>query len=299
MQNKDFTVFILTHGRPDKIYTLKALADCGYTGKIYIVIDNEDKTADEYKQKFGDMVIQFDKALIAQTFDEGDNFNDRRAIIYARNATFQIAKDLGITYFMQLDDDYTTFDWRVDQNYRYKHRRLFQLDKILDTMLEYYKSIPNLLTLCMAQGGDFIGGAGSALLANGMKPRRKVMNTFICSTERPFQFFGRVNEDVNTYTNLGSRGGLMLTIPNVCVNQKETQSNSGGMTELYLDSGTYLKSFYTVMYQPSSVVVGMMGDTHMRMHHSIKWNNTVPVLLDEKYKKKSEEQLNQESYLTE
>lgn len=285
MRNSDFTVFILTHGRPDKIYTLKALAECGYTGNIYIIIDNEDKTADEYKRLYGDKVIQFDKAAIAKTFDEGDNFNDRRAIIYARNACFQIAKDLGITYFMELDDDYTSFEYRIDNKFRYKHRKLYQLNDILDAMLDYYKSVPNLLTLCMAQGGDFIGGAGSAMLANGLKPRRKAMNTFICSTERPFQFFGRINEDVNTYTNLGSRGGLLLTIPNVCVNQMETQQNSGGMTEMYLDSGTYVKSFYTVMYQPSSVKVGMMGDTHMRMHHAIKWNNTVPVLLDEKYKK--------------
>lgn len=285
MKNKDFAVFILTHGRPDKIHTLHALEVCGYTGRIYIIIDNEDATADEYKRLHGDKVIVFDKAATAATFDEGDNFKDRRAIIYARNACFEIARQLGITYFMQLDDDYTSFEYRISQHYKYKHRKLFQLDKIFDIMLDYYISIPGLLTLCMAQGGDFIGGQNSALLAKGLKPRRKAMNTFICSTERPFQFFGRINEDVNTYTNLGSRGGLMLTIPNVCVNQLETQKNSGGMTELYLDSGTYVKSFYTVMYQPSSVRVGLMGDTHMRMHHSIRWNNTVPVLLDEKYKK--------------
>ena len=29
-----------------------------------------------------------------------------RAIVYARNACFDLAKDLGITYFIQLDDDY-------------------------------------------------------------------------------------------------------------------------------------------------------------------------------------------------
>lgn len=285
MQNKDFAVFILSHGRADRIYTLKGLADCGYTGKIYIVIDNEDKTSDKYYELHGDRVIMFDKLAIANKTDEGDNFNDRRTTIHARNAIFEIAKELNITYFMQLDDDYTTFDYRVDQDLKYKHRRMFKLDKILDSMLDYYKSIPNLLSLCMAQGGDYIGDENSALLAKGLKPRRKAMNTFICSTERPFKFFGHLNEDVNTYVSLGSRGGLFLTIPNICVNQVETQQNSGGMTEMYLDSGTYVKSFYTVMYQPSSVKVGMMGDTHMRMHHSIKWNNTVPVLLDEKYKK--------------
>lgn len=43
------------------------------------------------------------------------------------------------------------------------------------------------------------------------------------------------------------------------------------MTELYLDAGTYVKSFYTVMYCPSCVVVSAMGTAHRRLHHHIKW----------------------------
>lgn len=52
---------------------------------------------------------------------------------------------------------------------------------------------------------------------------------------------GRINEDVNTYTNLGRCGELFMTIGAVQLGQKQTQKNSGGMTELYLDSGTYVK----------------------------------------------------------
>ena len=29
--------------------------------------------------------------------------------------------------------------------------------------------------------------------------------------------------------------------------QKETQSNSGGLTDIYLELGTYVKSFYSVI----------------------------------------------------
>ena len=53
MKNNDFAVFILTHGRPNKVYTLQALQKCGYTGKTYFVIDNEDKTAKEYYKNYG------------------------------------------------------------------------------------------------------------------------------------------------------------------------------------------------------------------------------------------------------
>ena len=41
----DFAILILTHGRPDNIKTLSSLKRAGYTGKYYIVIDNEDEKA--------------------------------------------------------------------------------------------------------------------------------------------------------------------------------------------------------------------------------------------------------------
>ncbi len=284
MKNKDFAVFILTHGRPNKVITYNTLLKAGYTGKIYIIIDNEDITADQYYQKFGNKVIMFDKKAISDTFDEGDNFEDRRAIVYARNACFEIAKKLELTYFMQLDDDYRNFEYRITSDYKYPDhyfRIKSGLDKIFDYLLQYYKSIP-AKSLAMAQGGDFIGGV---LNLEKYLLKRKCMNSFICSVNRPFKFVGRINEDVNTYTFYGSLGLLFITIPFVAVIQLRTQSNKGGMTELYLDSGTYIKSFYTVMYHPSSVKIKLMGDKHKRLHHSIIWKNTVPVILEEKYKR--------------
>lgn len=43
----DFAVFILSHGRAGNIKTLKALENGNYSGKWYIVIDNEDDQAEE------------------------------------------------------------------------------------------------------------------------------------------------------------------------------------------------------------------------------------------------------------
>jgi hypothetical protein len=284
MMNNEFCIFILTHGRPDRIYTYKTLIDQKYTGKIYIVIDNEDKTADKYYKLYGDKVIMFDKKAIAKTFDEGDNFNDRRAIIYARNVCFDLAEQVGCEYFMELDDDYTDFRYKHPDESTYTSEKHKNLDKLFSTLLEFYKNIP-AAAIAIAQGGDYIGGKNCSTWSRGLKLHRKCMNSFICSTKRRFQFVGRINEDVNTYTCVAGRGALFLTIPLVALNQKPTQSNAGGMTDLYLDSGTYIKSFYTVMYSPSCCKVNLMGDGHERLHHSISWNNAVPVILDEKYKK--------------
>lgn len=278
MEN-DFAVFILTHGRPKKVKTYTALLRSNYTGKIYIVIDNEDDKAEEYKDEFGEKVVVFDKEKVSKSLDSGDNSTDRRTIIYARNACFDIAKELGIKYFMQLDDDYDKFAYKFNDELVYDERRILNLDVVLNLMLDFYKKI-DCLSLAMSQNGDFIGGKRSGF-ATKLLLKRKCMNTFICSTDRPFKFFGRINEDVNTYTKLGSMGCLFLTLPNVAINQMATQKNSGGMTDVYVASGTYVKSFYSVMYSPSSVKITAMGDKHKRLHHQVSWNNTVPRIVRE------------------
>lgn len=279
----DFCVFILTHGRPRKQYTYNSLKKQGYTGKIYLIIDNEDKTAEKYYELYKNEIIMFDKKKMAEKFDEADNFNDRRSIVYARNACFEIAKKLKIKYFIQLDDDYTVFNYKATGKYYYTEKPIKNLDRIFEIMLEYYKKIP-ALSIALAQNGDYIGGKYSEK-SNSVTATRKCMNTFICTTDREYKFIGRINEDVNVYTCYGSRGEIFLTLRNIAIIQKQTQHNDGGMTEIYIDNGTYIKSFYTVMYCPSFVKINLMGTENKRLHHMVKWNNAVPKIISEKHRK--------------
>lgn len=283
---QDFAAFILTNGRPDRVYTYDSLRRAGYTGPIYIIIDDLDKTAPDYIARYRAQVKIFDKCAIAKEFDTGDNFNDMRAIAYARNAIFKIAKNLGLKYFIQLDDDYTAFAFRFNRTYDYDYGKVTRLDNIFKSLLEFYE-LSGAASLAISQGGDFVGGPdGSNANLKKITLLRKCMNSFICSTDRPFSFIGRVNEDVNTYTRLASTGMLFLTTNQVSLGQRQTQTNSGGMTELYLDSGTYIKSFYSVMYQPSSVKVSLLnGQRNVRLHHSVNWRKTVPKIIRETLRK--------------
>lgn len=284
MENEKFAVLILTHGRANNVITYKTLRRCGYTGDIYIVIDNEDSQADEYRRIYGDKVIMFDKPEIASRFDEGDNFHDRRTITHARNASFEIAEQLGIKYFVQMDDDYTEFRHKYTQSLVYISKRdIKNLDGVFAAIVEFFKNIP-ASSVAMAQGGDFFGG-DKGKDQSRLWLKRKCMNTFFCATDRRFPVSGRMNEDVNTYVPLGNRGKLFLTFYNVCVEQKRTQNNPGGITEAYLDWGTYVKSFYTVMYAPSCVKVSDMRSRVGRIHHVIDWNNAVPKIVSESLRK--------------
>lgn len=83
----DFAVLILTHGRANKVVTMKGVLQAGnYTGKWYMVIDNEDDQADEYIKRYGrEHVVIFDKQAVDDWTDTADTFHEHRAIIYARN----------------------------------------------------------------------------------------------------------------------------------------------------------------------------------------------------------------------
>lgn len=283
-KNNDFAVFILTHGRPDKVITYQTLKKMNYNGNLYFIVDNEDKTIDKYIENFGkENVIMFDKKQMADKIDEANNFDNRKVIVHARNACFDIAKSLGIKYFIQLDDDYTDFRYKLIIDDKICNKPIKNINNTFEYLLEYYKNT-KALSIAFAQEGDFIGGIDNG---NGIYrfSKRKCMNSFICSTDRYFNFIGSINEDVNTYTTLGSRGELFLTIPFVALTQKQTQSQGGGMTDVYKLSGTYVKSFITVMMQPSSVGVSMMRSSNPRLHHSINWKITAPVIIDDCNKK--------------
>ena len=258
------------------------LEDGNYTGDWYIVIDNEDKTADRYYELYGDKVIMFDKLEVAKKIDDGDNFEERRAVVYARNAVFDIAEDMGLKYFLQLDDDYTYISYRRIEGDKLAAIRVNNLDDLFSAMIRFLE-VSGAKTVCFAQGGDLIGGKDNGNFHKGIL--RKAMNTFFCKVDRKFEFMGKLNEDVTTYTLLGSRGELFFTITGVNIVQVPTQQGKGGITEAYKDLGTYVKSFYTVMYMPSCVKVSSMGETNRRVHHKVYWDNCVPKILNERHKK--------------
>tara|TARA_R110001632_G_scaffold35325_1_gene89210 strand:- start:718 stop:1581 length:864 start_codon:yes stop_codon:yes gene_type:complete len=284
----NFAAFILSHGRPNNVKTYTTLRNSGYTGKIYILIDDQDKYIEEYKKQYGDEVIIFDKLESKNLTDSFDNFPKMNSVIYARNKNFEIAKEMGLDFFIQLDDDYSSFGYAFDHNGEYVRNNVktVNLDKMINYSLDFLID-SGADSVAFSQGGDFIGGEGSGVAKDYLKGkiRRKVMNSFICSTKKPFSFMGRMNDDVNTYMRLGNIGKLFFTIAPIRLEQQDTQASVGGLTEMYLEMGTYVKSFYTVMVLPSCTSIREMGVANKRLHHSIKWKYAVPMILKEDLRK--------------
>ena len=278
----DFAVLILTHGRAENVMTVKTLRSCGYSGEIYIVIDDEDDQEDKYREIYGDKVIQFNKKEAAKRTDVMTPSRKRNAVVFARNECWKIAESLGLKHFCVLDDDYKLFGIRYDENGKLKEKRIKRFDDIAKMFCDFLDET-GAITVCMAQGGDYIGGV-NGFFRKGLT--RKAMNVWFMRTDRPFEYMGLTNEDTNMYVSLGGIGKLMFTVTNVDVQQVQTQNNPGGLTDIYKQDGTYVKSFYSVMCRPDCVKVAEMGSSHMRMHHNVEWKYCVPKIINEKWKKK-------------
>lgn len=286
MRNKNFAVFILTFGRHDRVFTYETLRRLGYTGKIYLVCSTDDKQLPLYKEKWGDDVLVFDKEPMRGTFDMADNFPQNNVVTFARNKNNELAKELGLTHYLQMDDDYSHFQYKIPTNKALRSPGVKNLDGIFDVYIDALKSMKSVTSIAFAQGGDLIGGKDNPFFTRHNDGRkRKLMNCYFNDVERPYTFYGRGNDDVNQFIVNGKLGMVFLTHPFLIMVQPQTQTNEGGLTDMYKQYGTYVKSFYTILFQPTAVSIKTMGRKFRRLHHSISWKHAIPCIIPENYKK--------------
>lgn len=289
MIRDNFAVFILAHGRPEKLITVDTLKKSGYTGKYYIILDNEDSTIDKYKELFGeDHIIVFDKEAAEKTFDVMDNFGGRNVVVFARNVCFDIARELNLKYYAEFEDDYEEFCYRLEDGNILRNLNISlnkKIDEVFEATLDFLEE-SGIRTVAFAQTGEMMGGTRGGVWVKRIK--RKAMNTFFFKVGEPkddIKFIGRFNDDVNTYVSLGKVGEVFMQFANINLSQVLTQKQSGGNTDAYKLYGTYVKSFYSVMVNPSSVKIGFVGTSEPRIHHTIDWPRTVPCIVSDRFKK--------------
>lgn len=279
---KDFAVFILSHGRAKEIKTVNMLKRYNYTHAWYVVIDNEDDQADEYYRLFGEHVLMFDKKAEAELTDCGDLDNDRRVGVFARNKIQKLAAEMGYKYHLQLDDDFNRLDFRYPDGKRLACKACDNLDALFYYMGQFLDKT-KVKWLSFGLSSDYLGGLKNDKYPRGVIP--KTMGSFFMRADNPAQFSMRMNDDITTCIMNNIRGELVYTILYVQVQTPPTQHMKGGMTNIYQDNGTYRKSFYSVMCAPSCVKIKPMGVTNFRLHHWVDWNACTPKLLSDRWKK--------------
>lgn len=279
---KKFAIFILTHGRPHNQLTVKTLQDLGYTGDLYLVVDDQDETFDEYVAEWGaDRVVVFHKDYFIQNTDTGLNVPVPKFAVFARNAIEHIVKCMGYKSFMMLDDDITRFRVRLPddgslRSYQFNGHFNEIIDKAVDFLLD-------CSIACMGLGfcNLYIGGVDNF---NKENPRQRLCaEAFIRNTSYPTDWRLNMVEDMITSIDAAQRGDVWFQFLPIQVEIKMSEGAvEGGNSDVYRQMGMYRISFMPVIAYPSSNAVRLGKKT---------WASTttpdkcIPKIISSRYRK--------------
>ena len=73
----NFAIMIISHKRANTQLTYETLQRVGYTGNLFIIVDDEDPQLEDYKRIYGDIIKVFSKDEMLKIADTIDNFNNK------------------------------------------------------------------------------------------------------------------------------------------------------------------------------------------------------------------------------
>lgn len=90
----------------------------------------------------------------------------------------------------------------------------------------------------------------------------------------------RLNDDLINAVNVWRTGRSELSVKCLAMNMPPTQSEGGGLTDIYRDEGTVRKTAYAVMAAPGQV---KLVDRFGRYHHAADWKRIVPKIVSNEH----------------
>lgn len=274
------TIYIISKGRP-QCKTAKTLEKMKYPGPWFIVCGNNDETLQQYRDAWGESrILVFDWFEEVKKSDLLDNFGTETmgsGAVPVRNATRKISEDRGELRHWQFDDDYTGF-FRVDTDLKKNHQIKdgLEFEEELNKLAEYAYSAK------LANIGFCLGHEAIPSGARGIS--RRVFNAHnMPSTPDLFVTWrGRMNDDLINAIEVYHKGKVELAVKYLSLVLKQTQSEKGGNTEIYEESGTVRKTAYAVLIEPNATKLLIK---YGRYHHSVDWKLIMPKVISENFAK--------------
>lgn len=278
MANK-FCVFIISHERSDRVETYDTLLRGGYTGEIYIVIDNEDSQKTKYVDRFGKFTIVFDKQYFMRQCDcVGES--RRASAIYARNAVEYFAKELKVDSYAVMDDDIVAlrYKWIVG-----KTVKSMQVNGGLDDVFKLYADyiIDNRIATTSFQSVMFyVGGAGN--ISNKVSASRETYQIHIRNANYPVAWKSVINEDIITEILTAQQGYIWWSLPHIVYDAVPMNDKSGGVKDAYDTISAFDRAFLATIVNPSCCKPGY---SHGKMRIIQDRKSSYPMIVSSRYKK--------------
>lgn len=279
----DFAVFICTHGRPDKQYTLEALRASGYTGYVVLVLDDEDSTHDQYlnlvSTKDNTVVITFNKQDIINSVDYGTKLF-RKVILYAKCACENYAEQMGLKYFAIADDDTKKFRFRYADGDKLRSVDIKQsFDDIVDSFIEYMEK-SDLTAMSFGYTSSYLKGV-SIFEPKALCDARVAYNFVFRNAKHKVDWRGSYGEDLITACTHSIVGQIWMNLPTIQNDMVVQCASAGGMTELYKQEDSFQLVQCETMYCPTCITQQFYKT---RWYGAVQRENTFPKIISSKYR---------------
>lgn len=274
------TIYIISKGRP-QCKTAETLTRLNYPGQWFIVCGTNDETLQEYQKRWGeDRVLVFDWKDETTRTDTLDNFGFEvmpSGAVPVRNATIDISRSRGERRHWQFDDDYDTF-WLTNANL-VKKQHLRDGRKLQWWMCR----IAKFADMCNLPNCGFALTTIESTPNAALKVGKRVFNAHNQSSEVATRWRGRLNDDlINAIDTRRLGEKVEFSFRFLALKMKDSQSESGGLSDIYKAEGIVRKSAYPILIAPNAArLVVKFG----RYHHKVRWDRLSPEIINEKFRK--------------
>jgi len=276
----NFAIFIITHNRPDKQYTLKTLRDGGYTGLLYLVADDEDESVKQLILKNPlEAVLTFSKSKY-ESSSEVLLQGVRASALFARNACEDFAKKLCLDAFAVMDDDIVGLRYRWLEDGKI---RSLCVQSGLDEVFELYASFileHNIITTSFVHVMFYVGGANN--LAERISNLRDTYQIHIRNAKHPVDWLSVINEDIITEIDSSKKGNIWWSLPFVVYDAQAMNSNDGGNKEYYENVSATTRALLATVVCPNCCSVGY---SHGKIRILQNKQASYPMIVSSRYKK--------------
>ena len=271
-------IFIPSYHRANNIKTAKYFVKKGYDAKkIHVFIDDEANDFLEYKEetrKLGCNLYVFNMKESRERFDYVHRASvSRRSAGQARNMFYEFAKDLGIEFYIVIDDD--------TRQYEIKPFAIYKRGAVLEDFLNVFNGVKDFMIkkkiglFGLSQTGDMFSVPDLKILRN------KVMNTTFYNTAYIYRGERGVQDnDTSQFVGVMNEGyftGSLAT--GLALNPTSSATAEGGLTDLYNECKLLNKSLIIPIQFPSLCHAEKQKKNGGRLHHKIKHKNLSPRII--------------------
>ena len=274
----NFAIFIISHERADRVETYNTLKRGGYTGQIFVVIDNKDSMLRKYLARFGDDVLVFDKEVYAERTDTLETAKLKASAVYARNAVEDFAQMFELDAFGVFDDDITGLRYRWEEDNKYKS---LKVNGGLDDVVSYYCDYlvqHDIATMSFENCMFYLGGVTNDKVSN----ERWTYQIHFRNIKFPVDWISIINEDIITEITTAVKGYIWWSLPHIVYEAVDMNDLSGGVKNLYDNLNKFYRAFLGVISNPSSCKVGY---SHGKIRILQNKSASYPMIVSGEYKK--------------